>query len=45
MATINTLAIREWVKEPMFFERLVDRRERELKIMTEAVAAMDAEYA
>lgn len=42
---VVTLAIKEWVQEPSFFERLVDCKERELKIMLDAVAAMDAEFA
>jgi len=38
------LAIKEWVEEPSFFERLVDCRDRELRLMTDAAAFMDAEY-
>lgn len=38
-----TLAIREWIEEPMFFSNVVDCRERELKIMSAAARAMDAE--
>lgn len=39
-----TFAIKEWIDEPMFLENLVDCRERELKIMTAAARAMDAEH-
>jgi hypothetical protein len=41
---ITTFAIKEWVDEPMFFERLVDGREREVKIFAAAAAAMDSEF-
>jgi hypothetical protein len=41
---ITTFAIKQWIDEPMFLENLVDCRERELKIMTAAARAMDAEY-
>lgn len=41
---VTTLAIKEWIDEPQFFERLVDCKERELRIFTEAAAAMDVEF-
>lgn len=39
-----TIAIKEWIEDPRFHEHLVDRRGREMKIMREAIAAMDSEY-
>jgi hypothetical protein len=40
----SIMAIKEWVDEPTFFERLVDAVERERAIMTAAAAEMDAEF-
>lgn len=41
---ILLLAIKEWVEEPSFFERLVDCRDREVCLMAEASAFMDTEH-
>ena len=40
----SILAIKGWISDPRFFERLVDGEERERSIMTTAAAAMDAEF-
>ncbi|MDZ4869414.1 MAG: hypothetical protein SGI91_18990 [Alphaproteobacteria bacterium] len=42
---VQLLAIKEWVEEPLFWELLVDCREREVRLMREAIAFMDWEHA
>ena len=40
----TTLAISEWIDEPMFLQNLVESHEREVSIMAAAAAVMDAEF-
>ena len=43
-AFLTTLAISEWINEPMFLQNLVESREREVSIMAAATTNMDAEF-
>ena len=40
----TTLAIPEWINEPMFLQNLVESNAREVSIMAAASAKMDAEF-
>lgn len=41
---VTTLAIPEWINEPMFLQNLVEDRPREVSIMAEAAMRMDSEF-
>ena len=40
----TTMAIKEWIDEPRFLEFYLDGKEREVRIMNNAVRQMDAEF-
>jgi len=44
LGTSSVFAFKEWIEENQFFERLVDCKDRELKLMSNYAALMDIEF-
>lgn len=44
VSALTQFAIKPWIEEPMFAERLIDFSPREVEIFSKAVAEMDAEF-